>query len=106
MTLTKPLTIDGKYITFNGGSLISSNSSAKINIKKGGLILDNIAVSAGWSSSGKFITVSSNGTLVIRSTATISSNSKDLNLIYIEAGSTLRNEGLSPDAYRAGAYSI
>lgn len=46
VTLTKPLTIDGKYITFNGGSLISSNSSAKINIKKGGLILDNIAVSA------------------------------------------------------------
>ena len=34
VTLTKPLTIDGKYITFNGGSLISSNSSAKINIKK------------------------------------------------------------------------
>lgn len=94
VTLTKPLTIDGKYITFNGGSLVSSNSSAKINIKKGGLILDNISVSAGWSSSGKFITVSSNGTLVIRSTATISSNSKDLNLIYIEAGSTMRNEGI------------
>lgn len=94
VTLTKPLTIDGKYITFNGGSLVSSNSSAKINIKKGGLILDNISLSAGWSSSGKFITVGSNGTLVIRSTATISSNSKDLNLIYIEAGSTLKNEGI------------
>lgn len=102
VTLTKPLTIDGKYITFNGGSLISSNSSAKINIKKGGLILDNIAVSAGWSSSGKFITVSSNGTLVIRSTATISSNSKDLNLIYIEAGSTLRNEGIITGCISSG----
>lgn len=94
VTLTKPLTIDGKYITFNGGNLVSSNSSAKINIKKGGLILDNISLSAGWSSSGKFITVGNNGTLVIRSTATISSNSKDLNLIYIEAGSTLKNEGI------------
>lgn len=102
VTLTKPLTIDGKYITFNGGSLISSNSSAKINIKKGGLILDNIAVSAGWSSSGKFITVSGNGTLVIRSTATISSNSKDLNLIYIEAGSTLRNEGIITGCISSG----
>lgn len=102
VTLTKPLTIDGKYITFNGGSLISSNSSAKINIKKGGLILDNISVSAGWSSSGKFITVSSNGTLVIRSTATISSNSKDLNLIYIEAGSTLRNEGIITGCISSG----
>lgn len=102
VTLTKPLTIDGKYITFNGGSLVSSNSSAKINIKKGGLILDNISVSAGWSSSGKFITVSGNGTLVIRSTATISSNSKDLNLIYIEAGSTLRNEGIITGCISSG----
>lgn len=102
VTLTKPLTIDGKYVTFNGGSLTSSNSSAKINIKKGGLILDNITVSAGWSSSGKFITVSSNGTLVIRSTATISSNSKDLNLIYIEPGSTLRNEGIITGCISSG----
>lgn len=93
ITLTKPLVVDGKYITFNGGTLASSNSSAQINIRKGGLVLDNISVSANWTTTGKLITVTSNGTLIIRSTAVIRSTSQDPNLIYLEAGSILTSDG-------------
>lgn len=95
VTLTKPLVINGKYVTLRGGSLTSSNSSGLISIKNGGLILDNIAVSTTWTTTNvKFITVTGSGKLTINSNATIHSDSKYLSLIYVEVGGNLTSFGI------------